>query len=176
MQLQKNHMLTLYVSSTARGYSKCEWFVKDSVNTHKTTNNVRFMLTDMRRLIICRFLPSEILRYYSQKIGLVAFLTDLMVQLTLLVMHLLFPMEFIGYWKISAAACKKIREELTSFLCHYRNKLIFGYNQREGDGGRAPCQKSRQAFRQGRKRRPPGIYTQTRMHKSGAQGISHGTM
>lgn len=58
-------------------------------------------------------------------------------------MHLPFPMEFIGYWKISAAACKKIREELTSFLCHYRNKLIFGFNQREGDGGRAPCQKSR---------------------------------
>lgn len=52
-------------------------------------------------------------------------------------MHLPFPVEFIGYWKISAAACKKIREELTSFLCHYRNKLIFGFNRREGDRGRA---------------------------------------
>lgn len=161
MQLQKN----LYASSTARGYSKCEWFVKHSVNTHKTTNNVRFMLTDMRRLVICRFFRQKFLGTFLKKRGLVAFLTDLMVRLTVLVMHLPFPMEFVGYWKISAAACKKIREELTSFLCHYRNKLIFGYNQREGDGWRAPCQKSRQAFRQGGKRRPPGIYTNTHAQK-----------
>ncbi len=92
------------------------------------------------------------------------FLANLMVELALVVMHLPFPvpLEFIGYRKIAAAACKKIREELTSFLCHYRNKLIFGFNRREGDMVRQSM--SRQAFRQGGKRRPPAVHTLTHTH------------
>lgn len=35
-------------------------------------------------------------------------------------------LQFVGYWKISPTTEKKIREELMVFLCHYRNKLIFG--------------------------------------------------
>lgn len=50
-------------------------------------------------------------------------------------------LQFVGYWKISPTTDKKIREELMVFLCHYRNKLIFGFKS-EGWGQwrvRATC-------------------------------------
>lgn len=42
-------------------------------------------------------------------------------------------LQFVGYWKISPPAGKKIREELMVFLCLYRNKLIFGFKSEGGD-------------------------------------------
>lgn len=44
-------------------------------------------------------------------------------------------LQFVGYWKISPPTEKKIREELMVFLCHYRNKLIFGFKSEGGDSG-----------------------------------------
>lgn len=44
-------------------------------------------------------------------------------------------LQFVGYWKISPTTDKKIREELMVFLCHYRNKLIFGFKSEGGDSG-----------------------------------------
>lgn len=41
--------------------------------------------------------------------------------------------QFVGYWKISPTTDKKIREELMVFLCHYRNKLIFGFKSEGGE-------------------------------------------
>lgn len=42
-------------------------------------------------------------------------------------------LQFVGYWKISPTTDKKIREELMVFLCHYRNKLIFGFKSEGGE-------------------------------------------
>lgn len=63
--------------------------------------------------------------------------------------HPAFPLEFIGYWKIPAAAHKEIRGELTSFFCHYRHKLIFGFNQREEGERENTMSEEQTGFRQG---------------------------